>query len=91
MHKELNDKVFSHLKKLKKGETITYKELAQKYNSHPRAIAKIVSSNKDRSVPCYKVTRSDGKLGGYNGLLGRSKEELLMREGVVITSNDIEV
>jgi len=47
------------------------------FESHPRAVARILSSNSDKSVPCYRVIRSDGKLGGYNGLLGKSKEELL--------------
>ncbi|PIO07363.1 6-O-methylguanine DNA methyltransferase [Candidatus Pacearchaeota archaeon CG10_big_fil_rev_8_21_14_0_10_34_12] len=77
---ELKGKVDSYLKRLPKGKTTTYKSLAEKFNSHPRAIGKILSSNKDKSVPCYKVIRSDGKLGGYNGLLGKSKEELLKAE-----------
>ena len=77
---ELKNKVFSYLKTLKKGEITTYKFLAEKFNSHPRGIAKILSSNTDKSVPCYKVIRSDGKLGGYNNLLGKSKLELLRRE-----------
>ncbi len=77
----LREKVFSHIKGLKVGEVVTYKDLAIKFNSHPRAIAKIVSSNKDKSVRCYKVIRSDGKIGGYNGLLGKSKERLLREEG----------
>ena len=81
---ELNQKIFSYLKTLKKGEITTYKTLAIKFNSHPRAVAKILSSNKDKSVPCYKVIKSDGKIGGYNGLLGKSKEKLLRNDGVII-------
>lgn len=75
------EKINKHLKKLPKGKVTTYKKLAEKFDSHPRAIAKIVATNKDKSVPCYKVIRSDGKLGGYNGLLGKSKEELLKTRG----------
>ena len=75
----LKQKIFSYLKTLKKGEITTYKKLAKKFNSHPRAIGKILASNKDKSVPCYKVLRTDGKLGGYNGLLGKSKGELLKK------------
>ncbi|MFH1585356.1 MAG: MGMT family protein [archaeon] len=77
---ELRFKISEHLKTLKKGKTTTYKALAKKFNSHPRAVARILATNKDKSVPCYKVIRSDGKLGGYNGLLGRSKGELLGKE-----------
>ena len=80
MNSSLNQKIFSYLKTLKKGETTTYKFLAEKFNSHPRAVAMILKSNKDKSVPCYRVIYSDGKFGGYNGLLGKSKEELLREE-----------
>ena len=81
---ELNQKISSYLKTLKKGEITTYKKLALKFNSHPRAVAKIVASNQDKSVPCYKVIKSDGKIGGYNGLLGKSKEQLLRKDGVIL-------
>ena len=80
----LNQKIFSYLKTLKKGEVTTYKALAIKFQSHPRAVAKIVASNQDKSVPCYKVIKSDGKIGGYNGLLGKSKEQLLRKDGVIL-------
>ena len=69
--------LFDYLKTLEKGKTTTYKFLAEKFNSSPRAVGRILAGNKDKSVPCYKVIRSDGKLGGYNGLLGKSKGELL--------------
>lgn len=73
----LRKKIFNYLKTLKKSETTTYKILAEKFNSHPRAIARILASNTDPSVPCYKVIRSDGKFGGYNMILGKNKKELL--------------
>jgi len=75
--RELNQKIFNYLITLKKGETTTYKFLAEKFNSHPRAVGKILASNKDKNVPCFKVICSDGELGGYNGLLGGSKEGLI--------------
>lgn len=78
----LRQKINTYLKKLPKGKTTTYKLLAEKFNSHPRAVAKILATNKDKSVPCYKVIRSDGKLGGYNKLLGKSKRKLLEEEGI---------
>lgn len=76
----IKQKIFSYLKTLKKGKTTTYKFLAEKFGTSPRAVGMILKTNKDKSVPCYKVIRSDGKLGGYNGLLGKSKEELLREE-----------
>lgn len=74
---ELNQKIFSYLKTLKKGKNTTYKFLAEKFNTSSRAVGKILNSNKDKTVPCYKVIRSDGKFGGYNGLLGKSKKFLI--------------
>ena len=77
---KLRQKINSELKNLKKDELTTYKILANKFNSHPRAVARILATNKNKSVPCYKVIRTDGKLGGYNNLLGKSKKELLEKE-----------
>lgn len=78
----LKNKIYSYLKTLKKGQVTTYKILAIKFQSHPRAIARILASNKDPTIPCYKVIRTDGKLGGYNGLLKRKKEELFRSERI---------
>ncbi len=77
---ELKKQISTYLKTLKRGETVTYKFLAQKFGMSPRAVGQILKSNKDKSVPCYKVIRSDGKPGGYNGLLGKSKKRLLKNE-----------
>jgi len=74
---ELREKINNFLKKLPKGKLTTYKFLAEKFDSHPRAVARILATNKDKTVPCYKVIRSDGKIGGYNCLLGKSKKKLI--------------
>jgi len=79
---ELKQKIFSYIKKIPKGKTTTYKFLAEKFNTSPRAVGAILRSNKDKSIPCYKVIRSDGKVGGYNNLLGKSKKELLKKDGI---------
>jgi len=77
---ELRNKLNRFLKKLPKGKLTTYKVLAEKFNSHPRAVARILATNKDKTVPCYKVIKSNGEFGGYNGLLGKSKKELIKKE-----------
>lgn len=78
-------KVVAVVKKISKGKTMSYKEVAVRAG-HPgaaRAVGAIMRSNKDTSVPCHRVIRSDGTLGGYNGLRGlKSKRTLLHREGV---------
>ncbi len=48
-----------------------------------RAVGTIMAQNSDKSVPCHRVIKSDGTLGGYNGLAG-DKEKLLRREGAII-------
>ncbi|MEM4325924.1 MAG: MGMT family protein [Candidatus Pacearchaeota archaeon] len=70
-------RIFCYLKTLPKDKIVTYKFLANKFKTSPRAIGAMMKSNKDKSVPCYKVIKSDGTPGGYNGLLGKNKKELL--------------
>jgi O6-methylguanine-DNA--protein-cysteine methyltransferase len=42
----------------------------------------IMSKNTDTNVPCHRVIRSNGALGGYNGLRG-TKQKLLKKEGTI--------
>ncbi len=80
------EKVIQIVKKIPKGKTLSYKQVAIKAG-HPgaaRAVGAIMRVNNDKSVPCHRVIRSDGTLGGYNGLQGtKSKRALLAREGVI--------
>lgn len=70
--------------RINKGETMTYKQVAQRAGKPNafRAVGGILSRNIDKGVPCHRVIRSDGRLGGYNGLRG-GKEQLLKREGAM--------
>lgn len=77
-------KVWLALTKIPKGTTITYKELARRVG-RPRAIravANAVGANKLLiKIPCHRVIRSDGSLGGYSGPGGvKSKLALLKKE-----------
>lgn len=45
-----------------------------------RAVGTIMANNDDKSVPCHRVVRSDGKPSGYNGINGPSREALLAKE-----------
>ena len=56
------------LKQIPKGETLTYKQVATRAGSPGayRAVGNIISTNYDPQIPCHRVIRSDGKMGGYN-------------------------
>lgn len=86
---EFQQRVWKELLNIKKGETITYKELAKKVGkpSAIRAVANAVGQNKLLiKVPCHRVVRSDGGLGGYSGKGGiQEKLRLLKEEGVDIS------
>jgi alkylated DNA nucleotide flippase Atl1 len=77
--------MFKFLKLLKQNQVITYNALAKMFNSSPRGVAKILSLNKDKKVPCYRVIKSNGELGGYNNLLKKSKSELLGDNFVILS------
>lgn len=47
-----------------------------------RAVGSIMAKNADKNVPCHRVVKSDGSIGMYNGLRGKSKEAILKKEGV---------
>lgn len=79
------DHVRAIVRSIPKGKTMTYGEVA-KVAGRPgaaRAVGTIMARNDDKSVPCHRVIRGDGKLGGYNSLQGPSKRELLIREGAL--------
>lgn len=78
----MRDKLNKLLLEIPKGKVTTYKILANKLNTHPRAIAMLLHTNPFPTVyPCYKVIASDGSLSGY--ALGiEKKKELLENEGI---------
>lgn len=84
MKKTFEDKVLGVIKKIKPGFTMSYGEIAKKSGSPgaARAVGNIVSKNKDFTIPCHRVIKSNGELGSYNGLRG-NKEEILKQEGAI--------
>ena len=80
----LQIKVWKYLKTIPKGQTRTYKQvaIAIKKPKAIRAVANAVGRNPYPIViPCHRVIRSDGKLGGYSGPGGlKIKKKLLKKE-----------
>ena len=63
-------KVWNYLKKIPKGQIRTYLEVAKaiKRPKSVRAVANAIGKNPNApKIPCHRVIRSDGKLGGYSG------------------------
>jgi O-6-methylguanine DNA methyltransferase len=93
--RELKEKVYAEISKIKKGKVLTYKELAEKVDSPKaiRAVATIVGKNPNPIlVPCHRVIRSDGKVGEYTYKGKRNQKmkiKLLREEGVVIKGDRV--
>ena len=79
--------VWKEIKKIPKGQTKTYKDiaLALKKPKSSRAVANACGKNPLLiEIPCHRVIRSDGKLGGYSGKGGiTQKRKLLKDEGAL--------
>ena len=75
-------KVWYEMKKIKKGDTRSYGDLAKKFNLSPRQIGKICGQNKlPLIIPCHRVIRSDGSLGGFTADGGvKLKKKILQFE-----------
>jgi AraC family transcriptional regulator of adaptative response/methylated-DNA-[protein]-cysteine methyltransferase len=75
--------VWRELRKIPAGETRSYAEIAAAIG-HPKAVRAVGTANGDNHVcvliPCHRVIRSDGSLGGYGGGIER-KKKLLASEG----------
>ena len=82
---EFQLKVWIEIKKIPKGNVKTYKEIAEIIGNpnSARAVANACSKNPFLiKIPCHRVVRSDGGLGGYSGKGGVDmKKKLLMNEG----------
>ena len=81
-------KVWNYLKKIPKGKIKTYKQVAKGIGmpKAARAVANACGKNPYApKIPCHRVIRSDGGLGGYSGRGGiRQKLKLLRSEKVEI-------
>ena len=75
----IQKEVWGELKNIKFGKTKTYGEIAKKYKLSPRHVGKICSQNKLLLlVPCHRVIRTDGSLGGFTSIGGiKLKKRLL--------------
>ncbi len=83
MKVSFKNKVLSIVKKIPKGKVLTYKQIAVLAGKPKafRAVGNILNKNYNPKIPCHRVIRSDGKLGGYNRGI-KKKAILLKQEGI---------
>ena len=83
---EFQLKVWAYLRKIPRGSVKTYSQVARSIGKPlaVRAVANAIGKNPYApKIPCHRVIRSDGSLGGYSGKGGLKKKKfLLKREGI---------
>ena len=81
-------KVWNYLKKIPYGKVKTYSEVAKAIGKPlaVRAVANAIGKNPlAPQIPCHRVIRSVGSLGGYSGKGGiKTKRLLLKKEGITL-------
>lgn len=84
MPKTFAEKALAVVRRIPRGKTMSYAEVARRAGSPraSRAVGTLMRKNYDPSVPCHRVIRSDGSLGEYNRGGTAAKRRLLRAEGV---------
>ena len=88
---EFEKKIYEKLKKVPRGRITTYGELAQAVGEPQAARAVGNALNKNPfapRVPCHRVVRSDGLLGGFASG-PRKKAAMLKKEGISVKNGKI--
>ncbi|MBN2111906.1 MGMT family protein [Candidatus Woesearchaeota archaeon] len=87
-----NEEVLRLAGKIPKGKVTTYKEIAKKLKTKAyRAVGNALNANKQPVIiPCHRVVKSDGSLGGYCGVMNSKKKKFLLeKEGIKVKGNKI--
>ena len=76
----LQKKIWGELQKIPYGKTKTYNEIAKKLDTSPRYVGNVCGQNNHLLIiPCHRVIRSDGTLGGFSGLGGVNLKNTLIK------------
>ena len=75
-------KVWNEIKKIRYAKTVSYNSISKKTKIHPRHVGRICSQNRLLLfIPCHRVIRSDGLLGGFSAKHGvKLKSKILKIE-----------
>jgi O-6-methylguanine DNA methyltransferase len=95
------EKVYKIVRRIPKGRVATYQAVAKAIGAPQvaRAVGNALNKNPfsyeacpepRRRVPCHRVVRSDGSVGGF-ALGARQKTQVLRKEGIVIKNGKIDL
>ncbi len=77
---KLQKKIWQQLLKIQYGSTTTYGEIAKKLHTSPRYIGNVCGQNNHLIlIPCHRVVRSDGTLGGFSGFGGINLKRKILK------------
>lgn len=90
---DFEKKVTRVVEMIPKGKVATYSSVARMVGCPraARAVGVVLKNNRSKEIPCHRIVRSDGSLGGYNGLRGVDKLDLLKTEKVSIINGFIDL
>lgn len=86
------EKVYAIAKTIPKGKVVTYAQLATLAGSPKasRAVGMCMKNNPDKeTIPCHRVVSSNGKLTGYAFGGIEVKKEILIKEGVQMNGDKV--
>ena len=94
--KSFDQRVLDITKKIPRGRVATYKDIAEALGTTAyRAVGQALRRNQHPKLfPCYKVVKSDGSIGGYNGSKAehiKKKVRLLEKDGIPVRDGKIEL
>ena len=76
----LQKKIWKELKKIPYGKTKSYGEIAKIVKTSPRYVGNVCGQNKHLLlIPCHRVIRTDGTLGGFSGTGGLTLKKRLLK------------
>ena len=86
---KFSEKVYKICKKIPEGKVSTYKEISKtlKYKAY-RAVGNTLNKNRNKYVPCHRVIKSNGFVGGF-ALGTKKKIQILKKEGIKIKNNKV--
>lgn len=88
--KEIDEAVLMITSLVPPGRVVSYGAIARALGVHPRRVARALARNpRPIEVPCHRVVRSDGGVGGYTPAGPGFKERLLRLEGVEVVGGRV--